>query len=84
MSLHDEREPVCSAGAAASTVASIESIIVGMGESLTFTPCNSLTSCGVLEPQQLVHGVRCLWLLSDCNLLLASRGTEGTPDLHLL
>ena len=75
---------VCSAGAAASTVASIESIIVGMGESLTCTSCSSLTSSCVLETQQLAHCVRCLWLLGDCNLLLASRGTEGIPDLQLL
>ena len=46
MSLHDEPEPVCSAGAAASTVA-FESIILGMGESRT------CTSCG---PRRCVNG----------------------------
>ena len=79
--LHDEREPVCRCGC---IDCGFESIIGGMEEPLTCTPCSSLTSSGVLEPQQLAHGVRCLWLLCDCNLPLATHGTEGIPDLHFL
>ena len=45
------------------------------GGTLTCTPCSSLTSSGVLTT---------LWVLCDCNLPLATRGTEGIPDLHFL
>ena len=81
MALHDEPGHVCSASAAASTVASSRPLLGR--ENPWLAPLVALSPLLALQNHN-AQGVCCLWLLSDCNLPLDSRGTEGIPDLHLL